>query len=103
MPPASQAGRAARAPPPVKRPGLEAGTCVRHARLVSVVTRFVSRPPESYSDAEWLLRKGVRNVQWIRREGVRRLVEEHDLHPIGDAAAALERARWRRSHPLPPG
>jgi hypothetical protein len=76
---------------------------VRNAHAVGAAQRFISRPPESYSDLEWIVRKGVRNVQWLRAEGLSRLVEEHDLHPLGRTAAAVEKARWRRAHPRPPG
>jgi hypothetical protein len=50
-----------------------------------------------------LVRTGVRNLQWARTEGVRRLVEEHELHPIRRSVTAAQKARWRRSHPVPPG
>jgi sulfotransferase family protein len=52
---------------------------------------------------EWLVRTGMRNVQWVRAEGFRRLIEEHELHPVRRAAVAAQKARWRRAHPLPAG
>jgi hypothetical protein len=70
---------------------------------VSGSRRFLERPPESYSGVQWLVRTGVRNLQWARAEGVRRLVEEHELHPIRRSVTAAQKARWRRSHPVAPG
>jgi hypothetical protein len=74
-----------------------------YGHAVSVLRGFVNRAPESYSDIEWVLRKGVRNIQWARTEGVSRLIEEHELHPIRRTVTAARKARWRRSNPIRAG
>jgi hypothetical protein len=83
--------------------GLRARDPERNADTVSILRGFLSRPPQSYNDLEWFVRKGVRNLQWAWTEGVQRLIEEHDLHPLRRTVTAAQKARWRRSHPVPPG
>ncbi|MGP8160571.1 MAG: sulfotransferase [Candidatus Dormibacteria bacterium] len=44
-----------------------------------------------------------RHLHWARSEGVGRLVEEDELNPGTKLRVALEKRRWRRSHPTPAG
>jgi hypothetical protein len=45
----------------------------------------------------------VRNIGWARTEGIRRLIEEHELHPVGRTVTAVRKARWRAEHGVAPG
>jgi hypothetical protein len=44
-----------------------------------------------------------RNVRWIRHEGLGRVLEEKEIDPLRNTAAAIGKWRYRRSAALPPG
>lgn len=55
------------------------------------------------SSLRFLLGKARRHWQWVRSEGIGRLVEEDDLHPLGNVANRWAKWRWRRANPVPVG
>lgn len=51
----------------------------------------------------WQAERVRRHLRWAREQGIGRLVEEDGLDPRDRVAAALSKARWRRSHGVPVG
>ena len=51
----------------------------------------------------WQAERVRRHLRWAREQGIGRLIEEDGLDPRDRVAAALSKARWRRSHGVPVG
>ena len=51
----------------------------------------------------WQAQRVRRHLRWAREQGIARLIEEDGLDPRDRVAAALTKARWRRSNGVPVG
>jgi hypothetical protein len=63
----------------------------------------LGHPQVDESGVERFARRARLHLHWAGTEGIARLIEEDDLNPLTRARTAVEKSRWRRSHPLPPG
>lgn len=62
-----------------------------------------SREFSTYGRVGWALRLVIQNVGWLRSEGLAKMVEEHELTPVGNTRTAVRKALWRRRHGVAPG
>lgn len=49
------------------------------------------------------LRRAARHIGWVKSQGLLRLIEEDELNPFTRLKLGVERAKWRRANPVPPG
>jgi hypothetical protein len=79
------------------------GYPIRPGRAGEMEATIFDRAPAGQSGPARFVARARRHLHWARSEGVGRLVEEDELNPATKLRVAVEKWRWRRSHPGPPG
>jgi hypothetical protein len=79
------------------------GYPIRAGTSGELKTTIFDRAPAGQGGLARFIARSRRHLRWARSEGVGRLVEEDELNPAAKVRVALEKRRWRRSHPRPAG